>query len=651
MPRCQVFRPLAGKLAPWSEAMLIALFLLACGLISPAGAAEATSSNPSELNPASVSAFADATISPSMIDGKIPGAVFVVVRDDQVICEKAFGVTGLKMRAPVSLDQTLFRVASISKILTAACILQLACAHRLDLQINVNSYLRRFRIAPAFGEPITIAELMTHSGGFDNCQFGYAAHTAADKLSLGDYLARYQPARVRPPGLFSVYDNYGYALAGYLVQKVSGMPFAKYAREQILHPLGMSHSSFLPKGALRRELATGYWLDGASPRPVPADYVNITPAAGLCTSGSDMADFLVALLADQRPDGSKMFPASVLRGLETRQFAAGPQMPGRCYGFNRISLAGRTALQQTGQWPGFNSVLLLFPKAKCGVFLAYNLCDYLQLERNVIEQFTQHFIPPDFENTSAKPLPARQSVVPLLGSYLSARTPHDTPALGFPREIEVIRSRAGNLEIEGERYRAIGPRTFEKIATNRLAGRRVMFLVDDGAIHLITQNGAYRRVDWAESKKGRLFLLWASTCILLSAVVLWPIMAFSRFLFRKPEQEEAPFPRNLVNFSPAARVMAFTACALALWFEISFVLARQQLRPFAMFYGFPAPLKHLLWVLPVLILFLALLLSFCVLAWRRRIWHLAHRLHYTSLVAALGLFVYLVCSLHLLAGI
>ncbi|HEX5399804.1 MAG TPA: serine hydrolase domain-containing protein, partial [Verrucomicrobiae bacterium] len=312
-----------------------------------------------------------------MREGKIPGAVFVVVQGDRVICEKAYGVSDLESRQLVSTDRTLFRVASISKILTAASALELVQSNHLDLHRDVNRYLGRLHVASAFGQPVTLFNLLTHSSGFDTCVFGYAARSAASRLSLRNYLREFQPERVRPPGRFSVYDNYGYALAGHLVQRVSRTPFADYVRERILAPLDMRHSSFAPDAVQRRHLAAGYWLDGETPRACGRSYVNVTPAAGLCTTASDMANLMVALLANQRPDGSNMFPAGVLRGLKTQQFGSSPDVPGRCFGFDCVSIAGRQALRQTGQWPGFNSVLLLFPKQHCGLFLAYNLCDYL----------------------------------------------------------------------------------------------------------------------------------------------------------------------------------------------------------------------------------------------------------------------------------
>ena len=606
-----------------------------------------------------MASFADAEIPTAMRDGKIPGVVFVVVRNTRVLCEKAYGVADLETQEPVSTSMTLFRVASISKILTAAAVLQLADVHQLDLQLNVNTYLTRFHIPSAFGRPITVSNLLTHSSGFDDCQFGYAARTRADKSSLRDYLMEHQPVRVRPPGLFSVYDNYGFALAGYLVQRISGIPFADYVREHIQDPLGMVHSSFSPDAVLRRELATGYWLDGDAVQACRQSYINITPAAGFCTTADDMSDFLIALLANQRPDGVKCFPASVIRGLETRQFGTNPELPGRCYGFNRVIIAGRLALRQTGQWPGFNSVLLLFPKQHCGLFLAYNLCDYLHMEQDISRQFAKEFIPPDLPTglpTKMRGLPSSDSFAPLLGTYLSARSSHDAPQLALPHEIEVSRLPGGNLEVDGNPFREIEPMVFEKIETRESGGvsfgQRVAFRLErNGAVvDLITQSAAYRRVHWWESAHGRIFLMDAVSVVFLSVVVLWPIMTLVRLTLvnAMPGSAVQSCARRQATLSWVARGTALATCALALWFEASLALTELQLKPFADFYGFPAPVKHLLWTLPVLLVFTVALVPFTLVVWRKRLWHPAHRLHYTLLLVALGLFLYIFYARHLL---
>ncbi|HEU5396031.1 MAG TPA: serine hydrolase domain-containing protein [Verrucomicrobiae bacterium] len=636
---------------PGFFAPIIIAWLLPLSLASAAGADLRPAAGPdATLDARAVAAFADATIPAAMRDGKVPGAVFVVVSGNQIVCEKAYGVADLKMRRAVSVDDTLFRVASISKIFTAASALELVHAHLLDLHRNVNGYLQQLHIAPAFGEPVTLFNLLTHSSGFDDCQFDYAARSPASRLSLRDYLQQHQPMRIRPPGQFSVYDNYGFALAGYLVQKASGIPFSRYVRQQIFQPLDMRHSSFASDDAMPGELATGYWIDDGVPRACGPDYVNITPAAGLCTTASDMADFLSALLTDRGPDGKEIFPAGVLRGLETRQFVSAPDVSGRCFGFNCVTVAGRSALRQTGEWPGFNSVLMLFPKQHCGVFLAYNVCDYLRLEQQVTHAFVEKFIP---AAPAADPPDSLASapLQPLLGSYLSLRSPHDAPSWSFPHEVDVRESTGGGLEIGREEYRRISPDVFERVAgqgeTASRFGLRVAFLNGPGGMRLFTQNSVFEQVPWTESRHGRMLLMSVITIVLVGTLVLWPIQSLFR-LAGRTRNSTVPASDDWPRLSRAARATAVAACALALWFELDFGLTETRLNPFANLYGFPSPLKGLLWALPVLLALLFALFVFCVLAWRRRLWHPARRIHYTLLAIALALFLYVFYSRHLL---
>ena len=106
----------------------------------------------------------------------------------------------------------------------------------------------------------------------------------------------------------------------------------------------------------------------------------------------------------------------------------------------------------------------------------------------------------------------------------------------------------------------------------------------------------------------------AVTIVPTSVLVLWPIMALTRLTFAvasgKPATQSG---RRLANFSQVARGIAFTAWALALWFELSFALAELRLEPSADFYGIPAPVKYLLWALSLLMIFAPTLLFFSVI--------------------------------------
>jgi len=144
-------------------------------------------------------------------------------------------------------------------------------------------------------------------------------------------------------------------------------------------------------------------------------------------------------------------------------------------------------------------------------------------------------------------------------------------------------------------------------------------------------------------------VMGALTLVFISVLVLWPI----RFVFRSlsvcaPRGPAAQAPARFSAFSLAARGTALAACTLALWFEAAFASASWRLKPFADFYGIPAPLKHILWNLPVLALFAAALVFFSLEAWRRRMWHPAERWHYLLVAIAVGLFLYTFYSRHLL---
>jgi beta-lactamase family protein len=124
----------------------------------------------------------------------------------------------------VSAQSTPFFMASVGKLFTAVAVMQLVSRVKIDLNADVNRYLTRFKIPDTYpGHPITVADLLTHTAGFEDQLYGMYA-TYGDSLPpLGDFHATHIPERVRPPGVVTSYSNYGYALAGYLVQVVSGL--------------------------------------------------------------------------------------------------------------------------------------------------------------------------------------------------------------------------------------------------------------------------------------------------------------------------------------------------------------------------------------------------------------------------------------------
>src|SRR5690242_7691560 len=171
---------------------LNSIFRLAVGLVLlgiflfPTGLANASSSpklrhpqfRPHDLSdPSQVKAFVDTFFQEQMEERHIPGAVFVLVKDGSIMMSQGYGYANVAEQTPINHETTVFRVQSISKLFTASAVMQLVERGQLDLDADVNRYLRDFQIESTFPEPVTTARLLTHTGGFDFVSTGVSTPT------------------------------------------------------------------------------------------------------------------------------------------------------------------------------------------------------------------------------------------------------------------------------------------------------------------------------------------------------------------------------------------------------------------------------------------------------------------------------------------
>src|SRR5690606_12962398 len=146
-------------------------------------------------------------------------------------------------RIPVDPHRTLFRPGSVSKLFTWVAVMQLVEQGKLSLDEDVNTYLKGFRIRDTFKEPITLRHIMTHTAGFEDGNLGFMIlQDPRRMISLRESMKRFQPKRVNPPGAQAAYSNYATALAGLIVEIVSGQPFNDYIARNIFDVLQMTRS-------------------------------------------------------------------------------------------------------------------------------------------------------------------------------------------------------------------------------------------------------------------------------------------------------------------------------------------------------------------------------------------------------------------------
>ena len=158
-----------------------------------------------QLTPSDIDAFLDGLVPLQLKQNDIAGATVAVVKDGKLLLARGYGFADVEKKKPVSASETLYRCGSISKLFTWTGVMQLFEQGKLDLDRDINDYLD-FRIPDAFGKPITLKDIMTHTPGFEEQIKDLFALDGASP-DLGKYLADHIPARVFPPGTTPAYSN------------------------------------------------------------------------------------------------------------------------------------------------------------------------------------------------------------------------------------------------------------------------------------------------------------------------------------------------------------------------------------------------------------------------------------------------------------
>jgi CubicO group peptidase (beta-lactamase class C family) len=241
-------------------------------------------------------------LSARMEELHVPAVSIAVIRKGKLVWAGGFGTKDLEGH-PVT-TETLFQAGSISKPVTAAAVLELAQAHELDLDADVNQYLRSWKLPSSLltdHNPVTVRELLSHSAGVNNS--GYGGYEAGQPLpTLVQVLNGEPPAYKTPvsvdvaPGTIWRYSGGGYVIVQQTLIDITQIPFSQLLHEKVLLPFGMTQSGFqqpLPPELLVRA-ATPYAADGTPVRGGPHVYPEMAPA-GLWTTASDLARFAIGI--------------------------------------------------------------------------------------------------------------------------------------------------------------------------------------------------------------------------------------------------------------------------------------------------------------------------------------------------------------------
>lgn len=200
------------------------IFIILLTALLSSNAASANTPNPRDLE--QLESFSDGVMYTRMQSKHVAGAVLSVVADGKLIFSKGYGYSGVQRQLPVDPKQTLFRIGSITKLLTWTALIQLFEQDKSELDTDINEYLEGIEIPATFDDPITIRHLMSHTPGLEDHVIGLFSRDEGDMRPYLDLLNEELPKRVRAPGDLPSYSNHGTALAAVIVEQVSGQDWA-----------------------------------------------------------------------------------------------------------------------------------------------------------------------------------------------------------------------------------------------------------------------------------------------------------------------------------------------------------------------------------------------------------------------------------------
>src|SRR5579862_1023982 len=349
---------------------MLARCLLALLVVPTLAVAQTPVQQAKALTAPDLETFLDGLVPAELERENVAGAVISVVKDGQVLLAKGYGYSDVEHRQPVSADSTVFRIASISKLFTATAVMQLVEQGKLNLDTDVQTYLD-FKLRRHFPDKITLRNLLTHTAGFEESIKDLPADSGKS-VPLREHIVKRTPDQIYRPGTITSYSNYGADLAGYIVQVVSGTPYAEYVRLHILEPLGMTHSSIAepPPPDVRRLVSKEYAL--ASDSVKSYEVLQGEPSGQMASTGADMTKFMIAHLQLGRYGDHRILAEPTAKLMATTQFRTDPRIPCMALGFFEESENGYRIIGHGGDLSWFHSHLSLLMDEGVGIFMSVN---------------------------------------------------------------------------------------------------------------------------------------------------------------------------------------------------------------------------------------------------------------------------------------
>ncbi len=504
------------------------------------------------LQQADLDAWLDGFLPYALETANIRGAVVVVVKNGEILTQRAFGYADAETLKPVDPKLTLFRPGSVSKLITWTAVMQLIEAGKIDIDADVNQYLD-FKV-PAAGKPITMRNIMTHTGGFEDVAKNLLYYDPDRHITLEAYLKAWVPDQVFEPGSTPAYSNYTTSLAGYIVERVSGQSFDDYVDEHIFAPLDMNNSTFrqpLPE-RLAGQMSSGY--KPGAPDAIQFEIVGPAPAGGLSSSGVDMGHFMIAHLQQGRYGDQRIFSPETAELMHNSPYTVIPHLNRMELGFFETNINGRQVIAHLGDLQAFHTALHLFLNEDVGLYFSTNSPgdkgEVGKLRLALFEEFADRYFPASSNETANEVAVADPQVevghaAQMAGVWRVSRGAFSNffGALGLLGQTKISVGADGELLIpslkglngQAKKWLEVEPYLWQEVGGHD----RVAAITKDGTVIRWSMDGVspfmvFDRVPASVSSAWLLPAMQVSLAAFTLTFLFWPIGALARRRYKAP---------------------------------------------------------------------------------------------------------------------
>lgn len=325
----------------------------------------------------SLELYTDGLIDGLMQEKNIPGVTLHIVNSEGTLFMKGYGMANLEENKAVYPETSLFRIGSVSKTFIWTAVMILVDRGELDLDRDINDYLKEFKISEKWDSPVTMDHLMSHRAGFEEV-FSLFTIRDSDPRPLPELLALHEPQRVFPPGYRMAYSNWGASLATQVVEDISGMPFEKFLHEEILKPLRMAATFLRPSAeipdTLQLKLADSYkFIRGRHKKDGMREAGPYSAMGMMISTAADMGRWMRFHLNGGELDGIRLLSKSTHEKMFVSPFNETALTRGATRGFFNLNRKGFESFEHGGAIGEFRSIFVLVPAVDIGIFISQNI--------------------------------------------------------------------------------------------------------------------------------------------------------------------------------------------------------------------------------------------------------------------------------------